>query len=169
MARNTEPSTGLARRGESGVTRWSPWDEMTDLRHRMDELFSRAFGYTPLSHLIPADAGEFEPPVDIHEADDRFVAHLSLPGYVTKDINLEATPNAIQIAGERKTLYDDDKAVPHRKSGVSNSGSFRFTYELPSEIDPNKVKATFSNGVLHVEMPKTERARSKGVKVNITE
>lgn len=167
MTKSNEPGGAVARRPEGGIVRWSPWEELTELRHRMDDLFTRAFGYTPLSRLIPGEFMEFEPDVDIHETDDQIVAFASIPGFEPKQINLEATPEAITITGERKALYEEEKAVAHRTSGLSGKSSFKFYTTLPSEIDPNKVKATFHNGVLKLEMPKTERARTKTVKVNV--
>jgi HSP20 family protein len=140
---------------------------LTELRHRMDDLFTRAFGYTPLSRLIPGEAVEFEPQVDLHENEDQIVAFASIPGFEPKQINVETTPEALTITGEREALYTDEKAVAHRVSGLSGKCSFRFYTTLPAEIDPNKVKATFHNGILKLEMPKTERARTRSVKVNV--
>jgi HSP20 family protein len=167
MGKSNETSTAVVRRPESGITRWSPWEELTELRHRMDDLFARAFGYTPLSRMLPGERMEFEPEVDLHETDDQIVAIASIPGFEPKQINVEATSETITITGERQSLYEEDKAVAHRVSGLSGKCSIRFYATLPSEIDPNKVKATFHNGILKLEMPKTERARAKNVKVNV--
>jgi HSP20 family protein len=167
MGKTNESSTAVARRPESGITRFSPWEELTELRHRMDDLFARAFGYTPLSRLIPGEVVEFEPQVDIHENEDQILAFASIPGFEAKQINVETAPESLTITGEREALYDDEKAMVHRVSGLSGKCSFRFYTTLPTEIDPNKVKATFHNGILKLEMPKTERARTKTVKVNV--
>ena len=168
MTRNVEQGAALAHRGKGTLTLWNPWNEMTDLRRRMDELFSRSFGYTPLSRLIPGDGEDLEPAVDIYETDDNVLAFAAVPGFTLKDLHLEAAPETIMISGERKAFYEDEKAVTHRANGVSGSISFHSLYTLPSEIDPNKVKATFDRGILRLEMPKTERARAKSVKVNVT-
>ena len=167
MSRNYEPTTAVARRGEGGMTRWSPWEELTELRHRMDELFSRAFGYTPLSRLLPGEPMEWEPEVDLYETDTNVMAFTAIPGFEPKEIHIEATPETITITGERKAIYEDEKAISHRLSGLSGKCSLKVGYTLPCEIDPNKVKATFHNGVLQLEMPKTEAARTKSVKVNV--
>lgn len=166
MTHNGEETTTIARRPEGVVTRWNPWDEMNDFRRRMDNLFGRDFGFAPLSRMIPLEKFEIEPPADIHETDDKFAAQIALPGYTVKDINVEATADEIRITGERKSLYDE-KAVAHRKSGVSEQNSFSFYYKFPIEIDAKRVKATFTNGILNVEMPKTQQAREKSVKINV--
>jgi HSP20 family protein len=167
MTTNTQPGTAITRRPEGGLAHRSPWEELNDLRLHMDDLFSRAFGYTPLSRLIPGNVGEFEPPFDIYETEDKVVAMIGLPGYTPKDINLEMSPDSFTVTGERKALFEDPKATAYRKSWLASAGNFSISHTVPSEIDPNRVKAVFNNGVLQIEMPKTEQARAKTVKVNV--
>lgn len=167
MTTNTQPGTAVARRPEGAIAHWSPWEEMNDLRLRMDDLFSRAFGYTPLSRMIPGNFGEFEPQFDLYETNDKVLVFVGLPGYTSKDVNLEVTPDQFTIKGERKAIYEDEKAAAHRTSGLAGSTNFSICHSLPVEIDPNSVKATFTNGVLQIEMLKSERARKKSVRVNV--
>jgi glyoxylase-like metal-dependent hydrolase (beta-lactamase superfamily II) len=87
LEQNTSKGTGLMPRPEGAVTTWNPWSEMTDLRRRMDDLFSQAFGYTPLSRLIPSEFQAMEPEVDIHETDGAFQVLASLPGYKPEQID----------------------------------------------------------------------------------
>jgi HSP20 family protein len=168
MSATNEKSAVPARPAEGHITRWSPMDELTELRRHMDDLFSRMFGYTPLSRLIPGEEPTFEPQVDLYETEDRLVVCATVPGYEPEAIHVEATQNAVTIYGERKPLYESEKTVAHRRSGLDTASSFRISYTLPKEIDPNKVRATYDKGVLQVEMPKTEQARTKSVKVNVT-
>jgi HSP20 family protein len=164
----TRPGGGaMTRPGGAGLTQWNPWNEMAEMRRQMDDLFSRAFGYTPLSHLIPSEAQIFEPDVDIYETDDKVLLDASLPGFAPDQINVEATGDTVTIQGERTAFNEDEKAVQHRQSRISGFTRFSATYSLPAEIDPNRVKATFRNGMLHLEMPKTEQARTKGVKIHV--
>jgi len=159
--------TGLVRRGETGLNRWGQWNELNEVRRQMDDLFSRAFGYTPLSHLIPGDGQALEPDVDIFETEDKVVVYCALAGYTPNDINVEATTNTITIRGERRPFVEHEKARHYRRGWVSAFNQFSATYTLPTEIDPKQVKATFRDGVLQLEMPKTEQARTKAIKVNV--
>lgn len=161
----TRPAEGaVAPRGA-----WSPWTEMAELRQRMDDLFARAFGHNPLSHLIPAEWKGPEPTVDIHETETGFQLLASLPGYTPEQIRIEATGSGLVIQGERPALVEKakEKATTHRDNGLSGSSQFQFAYTLPAEIDPNRIAATFENGVLKLELPKTEKARPQSVKVAI--
>lgn len=160
-------STTLAPRTEPGLTRWNPWSEWDEIRRQMDNLYSRAFGYTPLSEMIPVSGFNFEPAVDIYTSDDKVFAYAALPGFTPDAIHVEAGPDSLIIHGERKALHDTDRSVPEQKNGVTEESQFRIQCTLPAEIDPNKVKANFKNGVLELEMPKTEQAKTKSVKVTI--
>lgn len=51
---NGNTGTSLPKRNEGALAWRSPWSEMNDLRQRMDDLFGRSFGYTPLSRMLPA-------------------------------------------------------------------------------------------------------------------
>jgi len=174
MAQKNPQNIALARREESGggLAPWSPsWSSygspLTELRRQMDDLFSQAFGYTPLSRLIPTASEAWEPDVDIYEMDDKVQVFAALPGYTLDQINVEATSDSVRIWGERKPLQEEEKAVSHRRGWLSGFSRFSASYSLPAEIDPNSIKATFHNGVLQMEMNKTEQARARAVKVNI--
>jgi len=148
------------------VTRWDPWREIQDMRRTMDEMFSRFMGFTPLSRLLaePTAPTAFEPPVDIYETPDEVVVMAYIPGMSKDAINLEVTTDSISLSGERK-LPEVQNATWHVQG--MGSGSFAVTYSLPIEIDPNKVKATYHEGVLEVRLPKSEAAKPKQVKVDI--
>ncbi|HXG23088.1 MAG TPA: Hsp20/alpha crystallin family protein [Chthonomonadales bacterium] len=167
MTNRSSASTALARRGEGAITRFSPWTVMENLRREMDELISRAFGYTPLSRLISEEPVRFEPAVDIYETENELVALAALPGITPDQVHVEATADTLHIRGERKPFFVDEKATLHYQGWVNASGEFSVQYTLPVEIDPNKVKATFSNGILEIRMPKAEYARPKGVKIEV--
>lgn len=168
MVTNTgETATAISvPKATEGVTRWSPLEELSDLRHRMEDLFARAFGYTPLSRLLPSEPYTFDPPMDVFEKENAFDAFVSIPGFTPEMINVHASSDTLTVEGERKALYEE-KATPQRHGWVTGAGSFRISYTLPAEIEPNKIKATFKEGILHLEIPKSEKAAAKMVKVKI--
>jgi len=166
MSRATQQENSLARSDQS-ISAWSPVREFTDLRRQMDDLFSRAFGYTPLANLIPGQSGSVHPDADILETEDKVILLCTLPGYEPNQIEVEATENTITVKGERKAMFDNQRARLHRQGHMTEGSQFQVTYSVPEEIDPNKITATFKNGVLQLEAPKTERAKHKSVKVNV--
>ncbi len=159
--------TSPVRRSVGGQAHWNPWEEMATLRRDMEDRFARVIGSGPLSRLLPSGTMDFEPSLDLYETDDKITLFAGVPGFKPEEITVQATGDTITIHGEHKALFEDEKAVSHRTSGLAGSSRFRVSYTLPAEINPNKVKATFKDGVLQLEMPKTEQAKSKTVNVHI--
>ena len=166
MVKTVNEGTAVARVPEGGVARWGVFDEFAELRHRMDDLFTRAFGYTPLSRMLPNEPFVYEPIVDIYETEAAVELFVSIPGFVPENIKVEALPESITIVGERKPLYNE-KAVPVRQGWVAAPVTFSVDFTLPAKIDPNLVTATFLNGILHLIMPKTEIAKKHAVPIKV--
>lgn len=139
---------------------------MTDLHRIMDEFFSRAFGYTPISTLIPSQVG-LQPEADIFETNDKVIVVCPLPGFEASQVDVQATEQTITVNAERKPLVDSESARPYRLGYLSSMSTCQATFNLPDEIDPNRISALFKNGVLHIEAPKSERAKHKSVKVAV--
>jgi HSP20 family protein len=133
----------------------------------MDDLFNRSFGYTPLGGLMTTGIQTHEPLLDIYSTDDQVTVYCTLPGYTAEDVHVEATADTLTIYGERKSIPNIDNAVAERSSGHLGESRFRVQCSLPCEVDPRKVKAYFKNGILHAEMPKSETARIKAIKVPV--
>jgi HSP20 family protein len=75
------------------------------------------------------------------------------------------TDHGLTIKGEKKK---EEKAGEENYYRSERSfGSFRRSLELPSDVQAEKVKASFRNGILEVRLPKTEAAKAKRIKVAI--
>lgn len=167
QTQKSENGTVLAQWPQDTIITKNPWNEMHEMRRRMDDLFSQMFGYTPLSRLLAPEVLAQEPEVDIHETVNAFQVLASLPGYTPEQIDVEATENTLTIQGERKALFEEEKAKTHRHAGLADAARFQFTYTLPREIAPGKITAKFANGMLLLELPKSEQAREKSVRIPI--
>jgi HSP20 family protein len=158
----------LARRETNGgIRRWDPFAEMERLHREMDRWFDRLFPFSPLTRWSSDIEVGFEPAVDIYETGDELVVFATLPGVEMKDIHVEATPDTLILRGERKPLISDENVTVHYRSAWGGHGTFEARYDLPVEINPNKVKATLRNGILEVRLPKVESAKAKAVKVQV--
>jgi HSP20 family protein len=166
MALNTPETVPAVRPPETPLSRWHPFDEFNELWRRMEDLFTRSSGFTPLSRLLPGEPVTFEPTVDIFEKDGCVELIAAVPGFVPEDIKVEVTPEFVLIQGERKSLHED-KAVPYRQRWASSAANFCVNYAMPAEIDPQNVKAILKDGLLRVTVPKTETARTRTIPVEI--
>jgi HSP20 family protein len=108
---------------------------------------------------------EMIPSVDIFEDKDDIVVKAEIPGIAKDDVNVNVTDNTITISGEKKKEEKVEKKDYYRLE--RSFGSFSRTFHLPAEVQTNKAKATFKDGVLEVRMQKTEEAKKKETKVRI--
>jgi HSP20 family protein len=122
---------------------------------------SASFG---LSRLGVAP-GEVVPAVDLFEDDGNPVLKAELPGLKKEDIEITLTDGGITISGEKKKEKEIKRKDYYKWE--SSYGSFCRTFVLPIEVQQDKVKSTFKDGILEVIMPKSEAAKSKEVKVKI--
>jgi len=108
----------------------------------------------------------FMPCMDIAETDDEYRLAAEFPGMDEKDINVSLSNGILTLKGEKKSEMEEKKMDFHR---VERSfGAFHRSLQVPAEIDPEKIKASFKNGVLNLTLPKTVQARESVRKIPIT-
>jgi HSP20 family protein len=127
----------------------------------MDQVFGEFFGRTPFS--MAATEAIWSPLVDIHETKDAFLLMAELPGVKQEDVEVSVEGDTLTLKGERKREAEVKEDQYHR---IERSyGRFERSILLPSVVDPNRVKATYRDGVLEVQLPKKEEAKPKAVKI----
>lgn len=154
----------LLEKWQPGFTAFSGWDplvEVTDLRKRMDEIFGEFFGRTPFP--MAATEAVWSPLVDVHETQEGFQLQVELPGVKQEDIQVSIVGDTLTLKGERKREAEVKEDHYHR---IERSyGTFQRRVVLPSVVDANRVKATYRDGVLQIQLPKKEEAKPKEIKV----
>lgn len=103
------------------------------------------------------------PAVDVVEHPDHFTVECDLPGIEQKDIDLSIASGVLTIKGEKKGERVNEKAKVFRKE--TWEGSFQRTVALPATVDAEKVEATYRDGVLAIELPKKEEARTHKIEL----
>lgn len=106
------------------------------------------------------------PAIDVFEEGDNVVVKAEIPGVKKDEIDVNVNGSMLTISGkkERSEEVKDENYYRCERS----YGSFARTVELPSEVQHNKAKATFNDGILEVRLPKTDDAKKKSVKLKIT-
>jgi HSP20 family protein len=141
------------------LARWgygapSIWSEMSRLGREMDRLFGEA--------RATSRAGVF-PPLNLYDDGESLIVRTEIPGIDPKDLELNATNNALTIKGERKRPNTEEKASFHRRE--RGHGTFSRSISLPQEVDPSKVQASYRLGVLEILLPKAEMAKPRKIEV----
>jgi HSP20 family protein len=102
------------------------------------------------------------PPIDVTDEGDKVVVRGDLPGMTEKDVQVTATHNSLSLAGERKVDVPEGYSV-HRQERPA--WKFSRSFELPSRIDVESVRASMRNGVLTIELAKHAEEKPRQITV----
>jgi HSP20 family protein len=98
------------------------------------------------------------PAVNIRQDENNFEVEVAAPGLAKEDFKVEVENNVLTISSE-KEIENEDRGYTRREFGY---GSFRRTFTLPeNQVDVEKVKASYNNGILHILLPKREEVKPK--------
>jgi HSP20 family protein len=104
----------------------------------------------------------FIPRADIYEAGDQIVAVVDLPGAREDQIDITLEKNVLTL----HATVDPQPVEGHSLSFAEYEvGDYQRSFKLSDEVDQNKIKATFSEGVLRMYLPKAETAKAKKIMV----
>ena len=131
-----------------------PWDSsLTDFWNR-EEMFNDDF--FSMEKSLPA--------MNVKEHDDDFEIELASPGFEKKDFEVTLKDHVLEVCAEKsKEEVEEDKDYTRKEF---NYNSFRRSMHLPNTVDESKkVKATYKNGILKLNLLKKEQAKEKPKRV----
>ena len=136
---------------------------MITLRQSPFDLFDRLDQQLSQVERVPA--------AEIHETEDHYSIRLELPGVAHDSIDVKASDRSLSVSAERR----NPQAVADAETGASAdntllsefrygnwSRSFRFAHSL----DRDALRATYRDGILTIEAPKTDNRTTVSVKVD---
>jgi len=133
--------------------------EMATLHQEMDRLFEGFWHGRPSLWLETAAHGAVVPRLDESEDEKAFHVAVELPGMDEKDVEITLSDGQLIIRGEKKREEEEKGKDFYRKE--RSFGAFCRRLPLPGAVDEEKVAASFRNGVLTVDLPKSEEALKK--------
>lgn len=92
-----------------------------------------------------------------------YVLRAEMPGVDRKDLDISLTETAVTIKGSRRSEHKEEKG-DYQRCEIS-TGGFSRTVSLPGEVDADKAKATFNDGMLELSLPKVKAARRRKVEI----
>jgi HSP20 family protein len=151
----------IRRNQESDVWGWSPFEQLSTLRHQINRLFESPFNERRGSEFFDV----WSPSLDVYEDKDNMIVKAELPGLKKEAIEISFHEGALHISGERKQEEQHEGAETYRSERFY--GRFHRTVTLPRAVDVNKIAASYKEGVLTVTLPKSEEAKPKQIEVSV--
>jgi HSP20 family protein len=141
---------------------WDPYREIGSLPDRFTRLFGTALPRRERDEEM--SLGAWIPPVDIVEEKDRILMTAELPGFKEDGVEIQMEGGVLTIRGERRSEVEKEGRTYHRME--RSYGQFVRSFTLPNNVDRERIKASFENGLLKIEMPKREEAKPKQIKIS---
>ncbi|HEX8252300.1 MAG TPA: Hsp20/alpha crystallin family protein [Thermoanaerobaculia bacterium] len=145
------------------MTRYAaPQQDIKALQTQLNRFFE------PFARFAVGDedlvSGAWAPAVDVAETQEKIFVRAEVPGMRQEDIQIEFENGLLTLRGERK-LEKADGVTWHRVERIY--GNFSRSFTLPRTVDPEKITATYRDGILEVEVPKREEAKPKQIRIAV--
>ncbi len=102
---------------------------------------------------------------DLFDDGENVVLRIELPGIQKDDVEVTVTADLVTISGEKRKEEEVKKKDYYRRE--CSSGSFAQSFRLPVGVVTDRAKAKFKDGILSIEIPKTEQAKKKVKQVKV--
>ena len=127
-----------------------------------DDLFHELYSL-PTSFLSKSGM-DLSPRIDISETDGEYKIEAELPGINQKEIDVKIDNNILTIKGKKEDIKEEKEKNYHLRERYY--GAFQRSISLPNNIEPEKIKASFENGVLNISVPKSDKRTPKKIEIS---
>lgn len=144
------------------LVRFEPLRGLLDIRDAFDRLFERSMLDKKL------DISEklmFAPKIEIHDKKKEILVKAELPGIEKNDVEVTVEQGNLVIKGESKK--EEEKEEKGYYYSERSYGSFFRSIALPTEIEEEKIKAAYKDGILTITLPKSVKAKEKGKAITV--
>lgn len=108
---------------------------------------------------------DWSPALDVYDDHDGYHVSVELPGFKKEDVSISLHDGVLTLSGERKDEREQKDGETFRSERYF--GKFQRSVSLPSAVDATKVKATYKDGILTVDLPKAEEAKRKQIEISV--
>jgi HSP20 family protein len=129
------------------------------LEEELDEIFGGATPWTGGIRSLPP--GTF-PAINVGGTEDNVTVYLFAPGIDAKKLDISIQQNVLTVSGERE-VPRDDMATYYRQERFG--GEFRRVLSLPDDVDPDKVEASYRDGIVQINVRRRESAKPRQIAI----
>ncbi len=146
------------------LVKYDPFTGVDSVIRRMDRWMD---GFNRRSMVFNTSA--WMPKIDVQEEDDRFWVSAELPGIAKEDVKVKVNDdNMLIISGEKRSVFEEKEEDDKRLIRSERTyGSFTRSFILPENVDKESIRAKYENGVLNLEILKTEPEKPNELEITI--
>jgi HSP20 family protein len=146
------------------IQRWDPMRDLMQLRESVNRLFEETLSRSPGDGGATATAGDWRPPLDLYETEDRYVLRADLPGLTAAEVELRIEDGRLVLSGERKAERGLAQQAFLRVERPH--GRFATEIALPTSVDRERIEAAHRNGVLEIVLPKRKTPAPDRIRIH---
>ena len=144
------------------LVKWNPMRDMLSFNNRADRIFNDFF--YPSRGMQMSKDSSWNPRVDIYEDEDAIVLKADLPGVEKDNIVVDVEGRVLTLKGERSSDNEVQEESYYRRERTF--GSFERRFNLPDNVDPEKITADYKDGILKLGIPKPEENKPRQITVH---
>ncbi len=141
------------------LIRWEPFRDVMRTSERLSRMFD-----DPFFRYFEEEGNMWSPAVDLFNEEDRILVKAEIPGIDKKNLDIHVENNVLTISGEKKRENEMKDENAYRMERCY--GKFSRSFSLPTPVDSEKVKASYKDGILEIDLPKVEQVKPKRIKIN---
>ena len=146
------------------LTHWNPLRDVQEFQNRLLHAINTSPQQCENGECKTAVA-DWVPVVDVVEDEKEYLIKAELPEVTKDNVRVTVEKGKLTLSGERKFEKEEDGKKYHR---VERSyGSFSRSFNLPENVDAEKVEADFKDGVLRVHLAKVEKPGPRQIEVKV--
>lgn len=146
-----------------GMIRYRPFSEIERKNSFIDKFFNESLPI--LYRDFSPFAAKMVPALDIVEKEDHFLVKAEVPGFTKEQIDISVEQGILTIKGESKDEKVEEKENYYHRE--ISCGSFSRSVQLPGDIRNEEIKASMKDGILQVEIPRTEAKKPEPMKIEV--
>ena len=144
------------------LIRWTPARDPFAFQNDLNRLFDEVLGVSRNQGSVA-----WQPAVDVEEHPEGFTIRTDLPGLKLEDIKITFADNQLFLRGEKRREEEKKDGSFIRTERVY--GSFERAFTLSHAVQPERISATYRDGVLEVNVPKAEEAKSREIPIKTSQ
>ena len=144
------------------VPEW-PYGRSRSVTSQLDHLLRDLNRLVDNPRILDQPAGVY-PLMNVSQDGENYYVRSEIPGVKLEDLEVSVTGRSLTIAGERRLGVENPKVNYHRRE--RQTGKFRRQFNLPTDLDTEKVQAQYRHGILMLVLPKAESAKPRKVAIS---